>query len=306
PARAWSAPSLAPATALAVLSGLYMLDNLSNAMFNPIYLLAAGGLAGLASRRVPTEEPDESPHESPDVGGPLFLAALALDRDDGGQGDLSPDDQAALTERERAWRSVLQAFEEPRDALAGGVDLRPYEARARGRLGRILARLGRMPEAVAECEAALALREAMCVCNPSDPATVRELADARNDVAWLLAVVPGISPEVAERSASLARETVRSFSDDPSYWNTLGAAYCRLGDWPAVVHALGRSAALSGGTIYDHLLLAIAHAQRGDRAQAIRAFEAAEARLNPGNRWRRDSSSLRHEAESLIDRSTLA
>ena len=53
------APSFAPAAALAVLLGLYMLDNLSNAMYNPIYVLAAGGLAGMASSRPNRDTEDE-------------------------------------------------------------------------------------------------------------------------------------------------------------------------------------------------------------------------------------------------------
>lgn len=47
PARYWSAASLAPAAVLAMVLVLYVLDCLMNAMINPIYLLAAGGLATL-------------------------------------------------------------------------------------------------------------------------------------------------------------------------------------------------------------------------------------------------------------------
>jgi hypothetical protein len=38
--------AFAPAVAAAVFVALYMIDNLSNAMFNPVYVLLAGGLAG--------------------------------------------------------------------------------------------------------------------------------------------------------------------------------------------------------------------------------------------------------------------
>jgi hypothetical protein len=46
PARKWSDPNLAPAASLAVLLILYMFDNMINAMGNPAYLLACGGLVG--------------------------------------------------------------------------------------------------------------------------------------------------------------------------------------------------------------------------------------------------------------------
>jgi hypothetical protein len=48
PARTWSNPNVAPAATLAVCIVLYMLDCLLNAMVNPIFMLAAGGLATVA------------------------------------------------------------------------------------------------------------------------------------------------------------------------------------------------------------------------------------------------------------------
>ncbi|MCI0364758.1 MAG: hypothetical protein L0Y44_04570 [Phycisphaerales bacterium] len=46
PARTWAHPAVAPAAALAMLLMLWSIDNLFNAMINPIYVLAAGGLSG--------------------------------------------------------------------------------------------------------------------------------------------------------------------------------------------------------------------------------------------------------------------
>ena len=53
PPRRWSEPAVAPAAAAAVLLALYAIDCLMNAMVNPVYLLAAGGLAGLTCPNVP-------------------------------------------------------------------------------------------------------------------------------------------------------------------------------------------------------------------------------------------------------------
>jgi hypothetical protein len=53
PPRRWSEPALAPAAAGAVLLALYAIDCLMNAMINPVYLLAAGGVAGLTCRTIP-------------------------------------------------------------------------------------------------------------------------------------------------------------------------------------------------------------------------------------------------------------
>lgn len=49
PPRLWPHPRVAPAVSLAVVLALWMIDNTVNDMFNPIYVLMAGGLSGLAS-----------------------------------------------------------------------------------------------------------------------------------------------------------------------------------------------------------------------------------------------------------------
>jgi hypothetical protein len=43
----WAHPAAAPAAALAVVVTLWMVDNLLNAMFNPVYVVMIGGLAGI-------------------------------------------------------------------------------------------------------------------------------------------------------------------------------------------------------------------------------------------------------------------
>ncbi len=50
PVRRWVDPRAGPAAALAILVVLYMIDNLFNAMFNPVYVMAAAGLVSLADR----------------------------------------------------------------------------------------------------------------------------------------------------------------------------------------------------------------------------------------------------------------
>jgi len=47
PARYWDHPKVAPAVVLSLLLALYMVDCLLNAMINPIFMAAAGGITGL-------------------------------------------------------------------------------------------------------------------------------------------------------------------------------------------------------------------------------------------------------------------
>lgn len=49
--KLWFHPTIAPASMLAVLLGVYMLDNIPNAMVNPIYVLAAGPVCMLMDRK---------------------------------------------------------------------------------------------------------------------------------------------------------------------------------------------------------------------------------------------------------------
>ncbi len=51
PPRAWSSPNAVLPWALATVLSIYALDSLVNAMENPVYVLIAGGLCGLAPRR---------------------------------------------------------------------------------------------------------------------------------------------------------------------------------------------------------------------------------------------------------------
>lgn len=51
PARLWANRRVAPAAVVALMTALYMVDCVINAMTNPIYILAAGGIAGLVLKR---------------------------------------------------------------------------------------------------------------------------------------------------------------------------------------------------------------------------------------------------------------
>ncbi len=59
PARYWFHPQVAPTASLVVVITLYMLDNLLNAQFNPIFVLICGGVTGLVIA-VPTRQKKRS------------------------------------------------------------------------------------------------------------------------------------------------------------------------------------------------------------------------------------------------------
>ena len=61
PAKTWKHPTIAPSSVIAVCLVLYMLDCLLNAMLNPIYILASGGLAGVAIQSKQSSEAQLNP-----------------------------------------------------------------------------------------------------------------------------------------------------------------------------------------------------------------------------------------------------
>jgi hypothetical protein len=64
-AAEWNRPEVAPVAALALLLALYMIDNLANALVNPLYFIAAGGLTGLPPKRELQTYPLTSPAQIP-------------------------------------------------------------------------------------------------------------------------------------------------------------------------------------------------------------------------------------------------
>jgi hypothetical protein len=66
----WAHPLAAPGAVLAVLLPLYMIDCLMNAMLNPVFVLAIGGLAGAGVKARATRLARSSPRAS----SPVFVA----------------------------------------------------------------------------------------------------------------------------------------------------------------------------------------------------------------------------------------
>ncbi len=67
PVHTWREPPAAALAPLSVLLGLFMIDNLLNDMFNPVMLLSAGGITGLAIRQ-PAGRPTGPAALGPDTG----------------------------------------------------------------------------------------------------------------------------------------------------------------------------------------------------------------------------------------------
>jgi tetratricopeptide (TPR) repeat protein len=95
----------------------------------------------------------------------------------------------------------------------------------------------------------------------------------QNELAWLLATCPEPRIRKPQQAVELARAATR-IPREGTFWNTLGVAYYRAGDWKAAVAAFDKSMELrAGGDAFDWLFLAMAHAKLGNWDEARKRYD---------------------------------
>jgi tetratricopeptide (TPR) repeat protein len=326
PVSTWTQPDVAPASALAALMAVVMIDDLSNAMLNPIYALIVGGLSALpsATRRGRLGEAETSLTSAIEMAGAgdLHEAELAfrqaIELASGGE-DVIADLRVRAEALEGLGSALLSAdrIEEAEEAFREAVadreaivmDLPESDhfrdlAIALGRRGRALARLGRIAEAIAERGQALHLWDRLTKLRPGDPDLRVYRANALNDLAWLLAAESESALLDPPQAVRLADEAVRLAPDLEASWNTLGVARYRAGDWAGAVEALERSVAAGppGGTAFDHFFLAMAFQRLGDEGRARDSFGRAIDWSERHRSGHPDLARFRDEAVVLLDK----
>jgi tetratricopeptide (TPR) repeat protein len=278
-ARAWLLPTVAPACVLATVANLYAIDCIANAMINPIYIFALGGLLGV-------------------LGNP----------DQRGRSPRGPLDEAELSEILENYENSNDYYKTRSGALHPvGHDPREEAAIRLGMLGRALMGRGMTREAEEAWLSAMQHWAGLAADYPDVPEYRKCWLDGLNDSAWSLIVLPGLKARDVSRAIQLAEQAVGLEPGGATYWNTLGIAYFRAGDWKAATHALERSMELSaGGTSFDYYFLAMACWRQGDGEQARRWCSRANAWMEEHNPDHGDLLRIRAEATSLLDPRTLS
>jgi hypothetical protein len=265
PPALWGDPRLAAGTLAATFLCLYMIDCLLNGFPNIIYLTLAGGLIGLDPKQLRSTV---APRDGMEPGG---RRAAAMDI--GMAGAAPASGRLLLAERCRT-------------------------------LGRSFKQEGRPDEAEAAWRQALEVLGALVEADPGDAGLQRRWCDCANDLAWLRANHPDPGRRDPISAAAMARRATDACPDAAAYWNTLGVAHYRAGDDRAAVDALDCARAIGGGSAFDDVFLAMAHARLGDLAGArqdlARAMLQAE-RDHPGHP---ELAGFCDEAHALITRST--
>jgi serine/threonine protein kinase/predicted negative regulator of RcsB-dependent stress response len=159
---------------------------------------------------------------------------------------------------------------------------------------------GRFGEAVQSLQCALDCYRQ--VSNASDdPLNRSQLASVRNELAWLLATCQEIEFRDPDRAVRLAREAVEASPQEGNFWNTLGAAYYRAGNWIEARKALGKSIELRhGGDGFDWFLLAMSHWRQGERNEARTRYEQAVAWMEKTRPNDEELTRFRAEASELL------
>jgi tetratricopeptide (TPR) repeat protein len=184
----------------------------------------------------------------------------------------------------------------PEEAIrfyTAALSIRPRNAPTAFFLGHALRRRGRLDEAIALFRKAIALDpdfvrprcaliDALHSQGKADEADAefREVigsrprdADDLNGIAWLLATHPCPRFRAPGRAVELGAAAVGAAPHRGDYWNTLGVARYRAGDWRGATEALEKSIALQGHNSYDGFFLAMCRWRLGARQDAVRLYE---------------------------------
>jgi tetratricopeptide (TPR) repeat protein len=231
-----------------------LLDNLINGMLNVIYLIAAGGLLNMVSSSAPVRKVyDDDSQQAP--------VARSWRR--------GPTSRTART-------TVSRQGNGPAEAAACSPESRERLAARYRRLGRALKDHGRPAEAKTAWLHALDLLTEPLLTPSSTPSLSQDWCDCANDLAWLFLSTPDPAVRDPASAVALAAKAAAAHPECSVYWNTLGAAHYRAGNFETTIAALDRATALShGGTAFDHVFLAMAYAQMAKYEQAHRSFDRA-------------------------------
>jgi tetratricopeptide (TPR) repeat protein len=269
PPGLWGDPRVATSALVSALLALYMIDCLLNAFPNMIYVTFAGGLMSIEPNR---------------------FRAIASGRVDAAAAIRSTGSGL------RAPMAALDAVTARSAPMAGRIML----ADRYRNLGRSFKQEGRFDEAEAAWRQALDLLTEVLKAKPNWPQQRLEWCDCANDLAWLRANRPDLARRDSDAAVAMARRIVEECPDAEAYWNTLGVAYFRAGDDASAVAALDRAMTLGGGTAFDEVFLAMAHARLGDLEKARLEYDRAVVKAERDYPGHPELVGFCNEAQSIL------
>ncbi len=160
--------------------------------------------------------------------------------------------------------------------------IRFRELQTRQLLASSLLEEGRPFEAIAALRQARSIADRLRLKYPDNRNYVHMLAAIDNNLAWLLATAREPKVHDPSQAVQLARTAVGFVPGNALYWNTLGTACYRAGDWSGAIEALTRSNECNAKMTlaFNGYFLAMAHQRRGNSNAAQLWFDIA-------GRWHR-------------------
>jgi uncharacterized protein HemY len=126
-------------------------------------------------------------------------------------------------------------------------------------------------------------------------------AEVANTVAWFLVTEAEPPIQNPELGVQLARKAVALEPQKGGFWNTLGAAYYRAGQWQEAVAALMKSMhRRSGGDSADWFFLAMAHCQLRNAEEARHWYDQAVGWMDKNMPHGRELRRFRAAAAGLL------
>jgi eukaryotic-like serine/threonine-protein kinase len=232
--------------------------------------------------------------------------------------DLNNVAAVMLTTRSRN-AEARKLLEEAIELHQAALETNPRNVHYRNWLRNSLANLIGVRARLGDSAAAIQAAE-KCVDLGVDPAVL-------NEMAWLLATDPPLPDAVP--ALALARMATGLAPKNAGYWNTLGVACYRAGDWSAAISALEKSMELNrrakasdslrlanaspiafadsllskGGDATDWFFMAMARWQKGEKDEARSWFAMAVAGTDKYQPKDPELRRFRGEAEALINAS---
>jgi tetratricopeptide (TPR) repeat protein len=169
---------------------------------------------------------------------------------------------------------------------------------------RLLTAPADQAEAEASFRRALAVAESL-IGNPEADkhCYTMGLVGPLNDLAWALVKRAPVQCSDAELAVRLLRRTIDWEPTQSGFWNTLGVAYYRLGDWSSSASALQKSMDLSGGgDAADWFFMAGIDQHLGKAQQARQRFDQTVSwmKRNPDRLKGREAELHQFQAETAL------
>jgi tetratricopeptide (TPR) repeat protein len=129
------------------------------------------------------------------------------------------------------------------------------------------------------------------------------LAQALNNLAWMLVTSQDNRVWKPGEALSYAKRAVKIAAHEGNYWNTLGVAWFRLEDWTEATEAFEQSMKLRNGGQgdgYDWFFLAMIEARRGRKEQGRQWYERAVAATQQADQFNPELFRFQVEAAATL------